>query len=68
MQSYENLFDYARYDEIVAVETIKTIVAIEKTIASIKKVETQKIASLPLNVHHNFRESQDKILLLATHY
>ena len=68
MQSYENLFDYARYDEIVAVETIKTIVAIEKTIASIKKVETQKIASLPLNVHHNSRESQDKILLLATHY
>ena len=38
MQSYENLFDYARYDEIVAIETIVTIEeAIEKTIATIKK-------------------------------
>ena len=46
MQSYKNLFDYARYDEIVAIKaivTIKTIVtivtieAIKKTIATIKK-------------------------------
>ena len=37
MQSYKNLFDYARYDEIVAIETIVTIEAIEKTIATIKK-------------------------------
>ena len=37
MQSYENLFDYARYDEIVAIETIVTIEAIKKTIATIKK-------------------------------
>ena len=37
MQSYENLFDYARYDEIVAIETIVTIEVIKKTIEAIKK-------------------------------
>ena len=42
MQSYKNLFDYARYDEIVAIKaivTIKTIVAIEAIVAivAIKK-------------------------------
>ena len=50
MQSYKNLFDYARYDEIVA---IKAIVAIEKNYNNYKKVETQKFASLPLIYNFN---------------
>ena len=50
MQSYENLFDYARYDEIVAIETIVTIEAIKKNYSNYKKVETQYIASLPFKI------------------
>ncbi len=59
MQSYKNLFDYARYDEIVAIKaivtikTIVTIVAIKKNYSNYKKVETQKFASLPLIYNFN---------------
>ena len=55
MQSYKNLFNYARYKKIVTPKTIATITAITTitaiatitAIVAIKKVETLISASLP---------------------
>ena len=46
MQSYKNLFDYARYDKIVtikAIVTIKTIEAIEAIVAIETIVAIEKL-------------------------
>ena len=64
MQSYENLFDYARYDEIVAIENKNYYSSNSyysdysdyksnrsyNNYSNYKKVETQYIASLPFEI------------------